>query len=124
MKLLVHIHPDDNVAVAPQAIAAGTREDGLVFADIPAGHKAALRPIAAGEPVIKYGFPIGLATADIAPGEHVHVHAQQHQRLRGGRHAGPAQVRAAVRAHAYVLRCIGRTEGEFLGDAATVNEAR
>jgi len=74
MKLLVHIHPDDNVAVAPQAIAAGTREGDLVFADIPAGHKAARRPIAAGEAVIKYGFPIGLATADIAPGEHVHVH--------------------------------------------------
>lgn len=74
MKLLVHIHPDDNVAVAPQAIAAGTRDGDLVFADIPAGHKAALRPIAAGEPVIKYGFPIGIATADIAPGEHVHVH--------------------------------------------------
>ena len=38
MKLLVHIHPDDNVAVAPQAIAAGTRDGELVFADIPAGH--------------------------------------------------------------------------------------
>ena len=74
MKLLVHIHPDDNVAVAPQAIAAGTRDGALDFADIPAGHKAALRPIHAGEPVIKYGFPIGLATAEIAPGEHVHVH--------------------------------------------------
>jgi altronate hydrolase len=59
MKLLVHIHPDDNVAVAPEAITAGTHEGDLVFADIPAGHKAALRPIAAGEAVIKYGFPIG-----------------------------------------------------------------
>jgi hypothetical protein len=27
MKLLVQIHPDDNVAVAPRAIAAGTRDD-------------------------------------------------------------------------------------------------
>jgi altronate hydrolase len=75
MKLLVQIHPDDNVAVAPQAIAAGTRDDsGLVFTDIPAGHKAALRAIAPGKPVIKYGFPIGIATGPIAPGEHVHVH--------------------------------------------------
>jgi altronate hydrolase len=75
MKLLVQIHPDDNVAVAPQAISAGTRDDsGLVFGDIPAGHKAALRAIAPGEPVVKYGFPIGLATAPIAAGEHVHVH--------------------------------------------------
>ena len=34
MKQLVHIHPDDNVAVAPQAIVAGTRDGGLDFADI------------------------------------------------------------------------------------------
>ena len=65
MKQLVQIHPDDNVAVAPQAI-----EEGV----IPAGHKVALRAIAEGEPVIKYGFPIGIATAPIAEGEHVHVH--------------------------------------------------
>ena len=50
------IHPKDNVEV---------REDG---------HKYARRPIAAGENVIKYGMPIGHATCDIAPGEHVHVH--------------------------------------------------
>ena len=37
------------------------------------GHKYALRDIAAGEDVIKYGMPIGHATADIAKGEHVHV---------------------------------------------------
>ncbi len=74
MKLLIQIHPEDNVGVAPAAIPAGTREEGFVFAEIPAGHKAALRPIAAGERVVKYGFPIGIATAAIAPGEHVHVH--------------------------------------------------
>lgn len=38
------------------------------------GHKYAIRPIAAGEDVIKYGMSIGHATADIAAGEHVHVH--------------------------------------------------
>lgn len=75
MKLLVQIHPDDNVAVAPQPIAAGTRDDsGMVLGAIPAGHKAALRAIAPGEPVVKYGFPIGVATAAIAPGEQVHSH--------------------------------------------------
>jgi altronate hydrolase len=73
MKRLVQIHPDDNVAVAPDAIAAG-ESDGIVFGEIPAGHKVALRAIAPGEPVVKYGFPIGIATAAIAPGEHVHVH--------------------------------------------------
>ena len=38
------------------------------------GHKYALRDIAKGENVIKYGQPIGHATQDIAKGEHVHSH--------------------------------------------------
>ena len=50
------IHPSDNVEV---------REDG---------HKYALRDIAEGENVVKYGMPIGHATKPIAKGEHVHVH--------------------------------------------------
>ena len=50
------INPLDNVEV---------REDG---------HKYAIRPIAEGEDVVKYGMPIGHATRAIAPGEHVHSH--------------------------------------------------
>ena len=38
------------------------------------GHKYALRDIAAGENIIKYGNPIGHATEDIKAGEHVHTH--------------------------------------------------
>ncbi len=38
------------------------------------GHKYAICPIKKGENVIKYGNPIGHATCDIAPGEHVHTH--------------------------------------------------
>lgn len=38
------------------------------------GHKYAVRAIAVGEQIIKYGMPIGKAMADIAVGEHVHVH--------------------------------------------------
>ena len=38
------------------------------------GHKYALRDIKKGEAVIKYGYPIGTAAADIAAGEHVHTH--------------------------------------------------
>ena len=41
---------------------------------IPAGHKYALRTIACGEYVIKYGEIIGRATQDIAEGEWVHTH--------------------------------------------------
>ncbi|MBE6577380.1 MAG: altronate dehydratase [Ruminococcaceae bacterium] len=38
------------------------------------GHKYAARDIKTGENVIKYGNPIGHATADIKKGEHVHTH--------------------------------------------------
>ncbi len=44
---------------------------------IPAGHKYALRAIACGEYVIKYGEIIGRATQDIAEGEWVHTHNVQ-----------------------------------------------
>ncbi|MDR1378333.1 MAG: altronate dehydratase family protein [Synergistaceae bacterium] len=42
--------------------------------DIPGGHKAARVLIPKGERIVKYGHPIGTATRDIAPGEHVHEH--------------------------------------------------
>ncbi|MEZ5740340.1 MAG: UxaA family hydrolase [Burkholderiaceae bacterium] len=41
---------------------------------VPFGHKVALHPIRAGEPVIKYGLAIGHAIVDISRGAHVHVH--------------------------------------------------
>ena len=50
---------------------------------IPFGHKFALRLIKTGEPVIKYGETIGLATKDILPGQHVHVHNLESCRGRG-----------------------------------------
>ena len=71
----IHIHPKDNVAVALKAIPAGTEFDGVVAAaDIPQGHKMALKPMAEGEHVIKYGFSIGHAIAPVAPGDWVHTH--------------------------------------------------
>ncbi len=45
-----------------------------VEVNIADGHKYALRDIKKGEAVIKYGNPIGIATADIKKGEHVHTH--------------------------------------------------
>jgi len=70
------IDPRDDVAVALHVVAAGeVVAPGVVAAsDIPAGHKVALRAIAAGEAVRKYGWPIGHATRGIAAGEHVHSH--------------------------------------------------
>lgn len=78
MRELLRINPADTVAVALMPLAKGQSVtlDGLTLTladDIPAGHKLALRDIAAGESVIKYGFPIGKATSDIKAGGHVHV---------------------------------------------------
>ena len=71
----VRLHPSDDVAVALHDLPAGGAGEGVaVRSDIPAGHKFALRPLDAGSPVMKYGFPIGIATQAIAPGEHVHTH--------------------------------------------------
>jgi len=71
----IHIHPDDHVAVALRAIPAGTVFRGIAAnCDIPQGHKMALKPLAENDPVMKYGFSIGHATAPIAPGDWVHTH--------------------------------------------------
>jgi altronate hydrolase len=76
--LALRLHPNDNVAIARHAIASGTllaEFDGLrVLADVPAAHKLALVPVAAGEPVRRYGQIIGFATQAVGPGEHVHTH--------------------------------------------------
>ena len=66
----------DNVAVAISNLPAGAPlRDGLAASEaIPAGHKIALRSIKRGDPVIKLGQPIGIATDAIASGAHVHSH--------------------------------------------------
>jgi altronate hydrolase len=77
MPRVLKIHNDDTVAVALEPIAAGTEIPAfdLVLGDeIPQGHKFALRDIAEGERVIKYGATIGIARAPIGKGRHVHTH--------------------------------------------------
>ncbi len=75
MSRLLKINPADNVAVAVSELKKGDIEDGLKLEDdIGFGHKVALCEIQHGEPVVKYGFPIGTATRDIAAGELVHSH--------------------------------------------------
>lgn len=66
----------DNIAVALSVIEKNnTLADGIVATDrIPKGHKIATAAIATGEPVRKFGQIIGFATAEIKPGEWVHVH--------------------------------------------------
>lgn len=75
----IQISPIDNVAVALHPVAKGETIEtdlGTVTAleDIPQGHKIAIRPIKNGENVVKYGFPIGHATEDAAPGTWMHTH--------------------------------------------------
>ncbi len=71
----LRLSSDDNVVVAIQQLAAGDRVGDIAVLDaIPMGHKVATQPIATGQTVIKYGHSIGIATSDIAAGEHVHQH--------------------------------------------------
>jgi (2R)-sulfolactate sulfo-lyase subunit alpha len=42
--------------------------------DIPIGHKVALKDMAVGDTVIKYGIDMGRVVAPIRAGEHAHVH--------------------------------------------------
>ncbi len=76
---LLQLHPGDPVALARRELEPGTVLEGAgrrvtVRDAVPHGHKVALIDIAAGEQVLKYGQPIGIATQAIAPGEHVHEH--------------------------------------------------
>ena len=81
MNELIRIHDGDMVAVALTPLAsgktvpvAGASCSVTLNEDITMGHKVALRDIAEGEKVIKYGFPIGQATENIKAGSHVHTH--------------------------------------------------
>ena len=53
--------------------------------DVPVYHKIAKVLIKAGDEVYKYGESIGIASKDIHPGEHVHVHNLESARGRGDR---------------------------------------
>lgn len=70
---------DDNVGIVTSNVQPGTElrlgDRHLPVKDpIPFGHKIALVPIEKGEDVIKFGVPIGRATAAVEAGEHVHIH--------------------------------------------------
>tara|TARA_R110000868_G_scaffold101630_1_gene279678 strand:- start:30352 stop:31857 length:1506 start_codon:yes stop_codon:yes gene_type:complete len=75
--LALHVHGDDDVAMAVSDLPAGAAPGpGLpvLLQAIPAGHKFALHAIRSGDDIRKYGAAIGHATHDIAAGEHVHSH--------------------------------------------------
>ena len=70
--LYIKVHDSDNVAIIVNnnGLAAGTRfSDGLELVEhIPQGHKVALRDIAKGGDIIRYGEVIGYAVRDIKQG--------------------------------------------------------
>lgn len=95
----ISLSPADNVATALRAVEAGERlrvrrgsEVATVVAlePIPLCHKVSLAPIDAKAPVIKYGHPIGAASAAIPTGAHVHVHNMRSARA-GGAVAAPGE---------------------------------
>ncbi len=80
MGKFLQIHPEDNVIVCLEPMAKGETvavSDGRVVTsleEIPAGHKMAIKEIAADSNVVKYGYAIGHATENIAEGRWVHTH--------------------------------------------------
>ena len=86
------IDKKDNVATALRDLQQGESirvevgddtVDVTVSQTIPFGHKFALTDIEAGQPIVKYGEIIGLATKKILKGEHAHVHNVEDPRDRG-----------------------------------------
>lgn len=76
---VLQLHSADDVAVALTELAPGDLVDiaGGSFraqAPVAAGHKIAVRDLATGTVVRKYGQVIGLTTADVRQGDHVHIH--------------------------------------------------
>jgi (2R)-sulfolactate sulfo-lyase subunit alpha len=84
IQFLVHDRAD-TVGVAVVDIAAGTELTGRDLStnkpltakaaqDIPLGHKLALKDLAVGDTVIKYGCEIGRIVQPVKAGQLVHVH--------------------------------------------------
>ncbi len=107
MNPVIVISDTDNVGTALEALEPGrvVHRGATAIAvreAIPRGHKIALTAIAAGNAVVKYGSSIGIATADIEAGAHVHTHNVSSERgrgdlasslLRDGRIAEPDEMR-------------------------------
>ena len=92
MEKAVAMKGADNVATCLADMAKGSaiavardgdRIEVTLRDDIPFGHKIALADIPAGTEVLKYAEVIGLATQNIAAGDHVHVHIVESRRARG-----------------------------------------
>ncbi|MBT3660574.1 MAG: UxaA family hydrolase [Rhodospirillaceae bacterium] len=93
MDKIIVLGERDNVATCLADFDAGSvvHAAGLDVAlsdAIQFGHKFALTDIAAGAEICKYGEVIGVASVDIAIGQHVHVHNIESVRARGDKANG------------------------------------
>ena len=82
---VVHDEGDSVGVVVVEGVKAGDELTGWIMdqdkeisfkaaGDIPIGHKLAIKPLNAGDTVIKYGVDIGRVVSDIGMGAHAHVH--------------------------------------------------
>jgi (2R)-sulfolactate sulfo-lyase subunit alpha len=82
---VLHDAGDTVAVVVVEGVKAGTAMTGWVMdddrtialdarSDIPIGHKVALKDMAVGDTVVKYGIDMGKVVAPIKKGEHAHVH--------------------------------------------------
>ncbi|MEM7058419.1 MAG: UxaA family hydrolase [Pseudomonadota bacterium] len=92
MKTHVLLHPGDSVVTALAELSTGTTlridlatgpVDITLREAVPYAHKIAVRAMAPGDPVTKYGEVIGIASMAIAPGDWVHVQNVESARARG-----------------------------------------
>lgn len=82
---ILHDAKDTVAVVVVEGVKAGQALTGWIMdedrvielqaqQDIPIGHKVALKDMAVGDTVLKYGTDIGKVVAPIRAGEHAHVH--------------------------------------------------
>ena len=82
---VLHAAHDSVAVVVVEGVTAGMALNGWIMdedrmmtvdarQDIPIGHKVALKTMAVGDTVIKYGIDMGKVVAPISAGQHAHVH--------------------------------------------------
>jgi len=82
---VLHDAKDTVAVVVVEGVKAGTPMTGWIMdedrminvqaqQDIPIGHKVALKDMAVGDTVLKYGIDMGKVVANIKAGQHAHVH--------------------------------------------------
>ena len=85
LHFVLHDAKDTVAVVVVEGVTAGTKMTGWIMdedrmidvsakQDIPIGHKVALKDMAVGDTVVKYGIDMGKVVKAIAAGEHAHVH--------------------------------------------------